>query len=114
MPNPTSFPAEFVYPIELEDLSYRKKANCTNKDPNIFFSSDKATIRRALVICSTCRVKRECAEDAIIYGGKVRQRGIWGGLKASQRVNIIEYRVRNNIPFKRRGARKIFALGKRF
>lgn len=61
---------------------WRNRAECRDKDPELFFPTTEADRDRALAICDQCAVKTECLayyqQTPRILGYPVQ--GVWGGV----------------------------------
>jgi ATP/maltotriose-dependent transcriptional regulator MalT len=60
---------------------------CT-KDPDLWFSTDKADVALAKELCQPCPMKRECRGM-----GRLEEFGIWGGEQALGEVSREEVRL---------------------
>ena len=85
---------------------WRAAGACLAADPDLFFpvaigSAAGKDVSRALSICASCPVKRQCLEFAMRTG---EASGIWGGTTPEERVRVL--RGRNRRPGRRpsRGA----------
>ena len=80
---------------------WRAEGACLAADPDLFFpvavggAASKDT-SRALLICDSCPVKRQCLEFAMRNG---EASGIWGGTTPEERIR--DRRVRNRRPARR-------------
>lgn len=75
--------------------SWRNDAACLDSDPELFFSSDKEDQSKALAVCHSCPVRREClsfADMAECLPVSVTY-GIWGGMTAGARLKTRWERV---------------------
>jgi WhiB family redox-sensing transcriptional regulator len=61
------------------------QAACRGADTNLFFPErgDTAAVQAAKAICRSCPVLELCRQHALSHPA---ERGIWGGLTASERV----------------------------
>lgn len=64
-------------------------AACRGADPDIFFPERGDLAEPALVVCRRCPVRQECLDFAISNREKV---GIWGGLTAEDRRQMVRAR----------------------
>lgn len=60
----------------LEQIAWKTRAACRGVDPNLFFPPTNTNSKRprkrdpfsqARLICSTCPVKQECLEEAVLF-----------------------------------------------
>ena len=65
-------------------MSWREQASCRNEDTSFWFphppspkggAPNRTKMRRAVGICESCPVRRDCYEYAI----RNNEEGIWGG-----------------------------------
>jgi WhiB family transcriptional regulator, redox-sensing transcriptional regulator len=82
---------------------WRAAGACLAADPDLFFpvaigSAASKDITRALSICESCPVKRQCLEFAMRTG---ESSGIWGGTTPEERIRVL--RGRNRRPARRPG-----------
>lgn len=63
--------------------------NCKNEDPNVFFPSTRAGIKKAKAICDECVVIEPCLEYALQNN---LDDGFMGGLTANQRKQLRQQR----------------------
>ena len=78
--------------------NWRAASACLNTDPDVFFPVAAGTAAskqaaRALRICDSCTVKRQCLDFAMRSGEKD---GIWGGTTPEERIRA--RRARNRRP----------------
>jgi WhiB family redox-sensing transcriptional regulator len=84
---------------------WRHRAACRDADPEIFFpvaESGPALARaqaEALDYCAVCPVRAECLAYALDSGEEF---GVWGGMTAEQRRDLLRDRPRTPIPAPRR------------
>jgi WhiB family redox-sensing transcriptional regulator len=81
-----------------EPRVWRNGAACRDTDPDLFFPVGQtgpaiAHIESAKHVCTTCAVKRECLEYALMTN---QDAGIWGGLTEDERRQIRRERRRAN------------------
>ncbi|HHC07605.1 MAG TPA: WhiB family transcriptional regulator [Actinobacteria bacterium] len=70
----------------LEELPWAAFSACRDADPELFFGGTKEQTEKALAICRSCAVRRECLDHAL----EVRERfGIWGGMTESERRKLL-------------------------
>ena len=82
----------------IEPRVWRNSAACRDTDPDLFFPVGQtgpaiAHIANAKQVCTTCAVKRECLEYALMTN---QDAGIWGGLTEDERRQIRRERRRAN------------------
>ena len=82
----------------IEPRVWRNGAACRDTDPDLFFPVGQtgpaiAHIANAKQVCTTCAVKRECLEYALMTN---QDAGIWGGLTEDERRQIRRERRRAN------------------
>lgn len=72
---------------------WRSRGRCSTEDLNLFFADeeDYAAERAAKAICTECRIRERCLEQAIADREKD---GIWGGFTAAERRRIVRRRRR--------------------
>lgn len=72
--------------------NWREQAACQHVIPDLFYPqpTDTVIVRQAKQVCSTCPVKLECLETALRDG---EQFGIWGGLTAEERRQLLRKRL---------------------
>ncbi len=80
---------------------WRAAGACLAADPDLFFpvavgAAASQETSRALLICDSCPVKRQCLEFAIRNG---EASGIWGGTTPEERIHVL--RGRNRGPARR-------------
>lgn len=68
---------------------------CAN-DPDLWFSDHKTERRRAIELCHTCPLIRECREY-----GQTQEFGVWGGVLRTPDVNKPGYAHRQEEPVTR-------------
>ncbi len=66
-------------------LSWQNDALCAQTDPEAFFPEKGGSTREAKHICSTCSVRDECLEYALLNDERF---GIWGGLSERERRRL--------------------------
>ena len=76
--------------------NWRAASACLNTDPDVFFPVAVGTAAskqaaRALRICDSCTVKRQCLDFAMRSGEKD---GIWGGTTPEERIRTLRARHR--------------------
>jgi WhiB family transcriptional regulator, redox-sensing transcriptional regulator len=70
-------------PVAASDWGdWRLKAECRGENPDLFFSSDPADIRKAQQVCAGCPVRLQCARAAEANG---EQFGVWAGVDRDAR-----------------------------
>ena len=76
---------EMLAPPITEERPWVVFSACRDKDADLFFPETKVEERRALAICATCPVQRECLEYAI--EADIRY-GVWGSMGEKQRRRL--------------------------
>jgi len=61
--------------------SFSDGANCTEQDPELFFSEDFKDIRQAKAVCNGCPLISQCKDWAMSH----ENYGVWGGMSAKER-----------------------------
>lgn len=88
-----------IAPEELSDeylnlFAWQEKANCANKDRDIFFAGqgENAKVAEAKAVCEECDVRMVmvCLEYAV---RNPQTLGIWGGTTARERCDIRKQRA---------------------
>ncbi len=80
--------------------NWRHRAACLEENPELFFpigDTEPALrqLHRAKQVCAGCPVREACLQWAV----DIRQdHGVWGGLSAAERVNLIRRRARSARP----------------
>jgi WhiB family transcriptional regulator, redox-sensing transcriptional regulator len=64
--------------------------NCLGIDPELFFPESGARALAAKSVCAGCVVRIECREHALESDERF---GIWGGLSAGQRRQLLRRRM---------------------
>lgn len=77
-------------PGVLEDLRWRRLANCLHVDPELFFPESSGSTSEAKGVCHSCAVRPECLEYALRHGEKF---GIWGGMTERERRRLMRQRA---------------------
>ncbi|MCO6558519.1 MAG: WhiB family transcriptional regulator [Bifidobacterium sp.] len=75
----------------MPDESWRDQAACRKADPEWFFPNrgDYHTIHKALAVCRSCPVVKQCALCAWNRRGSLEGYGsVWGGLYLTGRVDM--------------------------
>jgi WhiB family redox-sensing transcriptional regulator len=81
------FPARHTA-VEIDDEdSWQDEAACLGVDVGIFFRTDTAEAKE---VCSRCRVRQACLEQAIVDGERF---GVWGGLTERERRRLRKRRT---------------------
>jgi hypothetical protein len=75
---------------QASDASFFDDALCPQTDPEIFFPDKGSSPKEAKSICGRCEVADRCLQWAI---DNSMEFGIWGGLSARERRNLIAGRV---------------------
>lgn len=87
---------ETKYPDLLgADISWMNNARCRGMDQNIFFPDQGGRPTEAKRICSTCEVRTQCLEYALLDPPNFR--GVWGGTTSQEREDISRKRKRRSI-----------------
>lgn len=78
------------------DLPTWEGAACAGHDVNDFFPGpgEIQKAKRAVLVCSTCPIRRACLEYALQYRARDLP-GIWGGLTESHRARLRNTHVVN-------------------
>ena len=76
------------------DTEWRSSGACLAADPDLFFPVAVGTAAgketsRALRICDSCAVKRQCLEFAMETNEAT---GIWGGTTPDERISVLRAR----------------------
>ena len=66
-------------------LSWQTDALCAQTDPEAFFPEKGGSTRDAKRICTTCEVKAQCLDYALLNDERF---GIWGGLSERERRRL--------------------------
>jgi WhiB family redox-sensing transcriptional regulator len=69
-------------------IEWRASGACADADPDIFFpigggDLGARQVRRALQVCASCQVRRQCLQFAMDVG---EAHGIWGGTTPDERL----------------------------
>ena len=67
------------------ELSWQERALCAQTDPEAFFPEKGGSTREAKRVCTTCEVRDDCLEAALMNDERF---GIWGGLSERERRKI--------------------------
>jgi WhiB family redox-sensing transcriptional regulator len=62
---------------------WREQANCRTIGPELFYEPEHAAA--ALEVCAGCEVRTDCLNHALSVP---EYNGVWGGLRAADRVTI--------------------------
>lgn len=70
-------------------MEWIQEAICRQVDPDLFVADGHAhqvwhKSQKAIKICNTCPVKRECQDFALSWARQAPIFGVWGGLTANQ------------------------------
>jgi WhiB family redox-sensing transcriptional regulator len=71
------------------DTTWMASGKCAVEPPEMFFPSDGVGVIRARRICSTCPVKEQCLEYALV--NRI-EHGVWGGCSERERRRILKKR----------------------
>lgn len=66
-------------------LAWQSDALCAQTDPEAFFPEKGGSTRDAKKICTTCEVRAQCLEYALLNDERF---GIWGGLSERERRRL--------------------------
>lgn len=66
-------------------LAWQQHALCAQTDPEAFFPEKGGSTREAKSVCTTCDVRAECLEYALLNDERF---GIWGGLSERERRKL--------------------------
>jgi WhiB family transcriptional regulator, redox-sensing transcriptional regulator len=66
-------------------LAWQSDALCAQTDPEAFFPEKGGSTRDAKKICTTCEVRAQCLEYALLNDERF---GIWGGLSERERRKL--------------------------
>lgn len=66
--------------------SWAMLAACASQDPDVWFAADLAIVIAAKAVCAACPVRAECLAEALDRG---ETEGIWGGLTAEERAQLL-------------------------
>jgi WhiB family redox-sensing transcriptional regulator len=67
------------------ELAWQARALCAQTDPESFFPEKGGSTREAKRVCTTCEVRDQCLEYALIHDERF---GIWGGLSERERRRV--------------------------
>jgi WhiB family redox-sensing transcriptional regulator len=81
---PLTFPLTVVSDDE-GALGWQERALCAQTDPEAFFPEKGGSTREAKRVCTSCDVRGECLEYALV---KDERFGIWGGLSERERRKL--------------------------
>lgn len=70
----------------LAELSWTEQAKCRGEPVEIFYPDHPADEWQAKLICEQCPVRGKCLQYAL---GHHEWYGIWGGLSAEERANLL-------------------------
>lgn len=66
-------------------LAWQQSALCAQTDPEAFFPEKGGSTREAKSVCTSCEVRSECLEYALLNDERF---GIWGGLSERERRRL--------------------------
>jgi WhiB family redox-sensing transcriptional regulator len=66
-------------------LAWQSDSLCAQTDPEAFFPEKGGSTRDAKKICSSCEVRNQCLEYALLNDERF---GIWGGLSERERRKL--------------------------
>ena len=72
-------------PDDDNPLSWQTDALCAQTDPEAFFPEKGGSTRDAKKICTSCEVRAQCLEYALLNDERF---GIWGGLSERERRKL--------------------------
>ncbi len=72
-------------PSDDDPLGWQTDALCAQTDPEAFFPEKGGSTRDAKRICTTCEVRAQCLEYALLNDERF---GIWGGLSERERRRL--------------------------
>jgi WhiB family redox-sensing transcriptional regulator len=68
------------------EQAWRDEAECLDKDPALFYSTDPVAKALAKNVCGRCVVVNDCLQHAV---NTRKPDGIWGGMDIEERENLI-------------------------
>lgn len=68
-----------------EEIGWQERALCAETDPESFFPEKGGSTREAKQVCSSCEVRTECLEYALMHDERF---GIWGGMSERERRRL--------------------------
>lgn len=71
------------------ELPYWESPSCSQVDPELFFPDAGRNSPQALKVCQGCVCRLQCLKYALDHEIMF---GIWGGLSANQRREILRYK----------------------
>ena len=85
----------------MNNRNWMADAACKTVHTSVFFPTrgQNAEVEQAKAVCSECAVRETCLEYALDLSTRVEVIGIWGGMSAKQREQILYKRnlvVRHN------------------
>ncbi|MFV0252355.1 MAG: WhiB family transcriptional regulator [Beutenbergiaceae bacterium] len=84
-PPPSPLMAMFGADEDEGILGWQERALCAQTDPEAFFPEKGGSTREAKRVCSSCEVRAECLEYALMNDERF---GIWGGLSERERRKL--------------------------
>lgn len=90
---PRTFGAFSLRQVDIDGdnpLAWQDDALCAQTDPEAFFPEKGGSTREAKKICTTCEVKNQCLEYALVNDERY---GIWGGLSERERRRLRKSRT---------------------
>ncbi|MFV0425926.1 MAG: WhiB family transcriptional regulator [Beutenbergiaceae bacterium] len=84
-PPPSPLVAMFGVDEDEGILGWQERALCAQTDPEAFFPEKGGSTREAKRVCSSCEVRAECLEYALMNDERF---GIWGGLSERERRKL--------------------------
>ena len=72
-----------------DDEAWQERALCAQTDPEAFFPEKGGSTREAKRVCTTCEVRQECLEYALLNDERF---GVWGGLSERERRKLAKAR----------------------
>lgn len=70
-------------------MSWEERARCNDFDPELFFTAQARTERRAKSVCARCPVAEQCLTFAL---DTHMEFGIWGGTNGKERRALLHAR----------------------
>ena len=71
--------------VEENPLAWQTDSLCAQTDPEAFFPEKGGSTRDAKKICTSCEVRNQCLEYALLNDERF---GIWGGLSERERRKL--------------------------
>jgi WhiB family redox-sensing transcriptional regulator len=77
------------------DTSWGFRAECKDRNPDIFHSDEGGSLNPARLICGRCAVQEECLDFIMETEEPSARNGVWGGLSRTERT-LIQNEVRDS------------------